>query len=175
MQGVRCSGWVKRAPFASSASSLPPTDVGFPSCGRPIFRRMQAGRVRLWKSSEQCGIALGPSGFSKWSLLIMVSSPRSTTKRSRTAGRDRRDDDESDMQPLGRTLPHSVEAEQHVIACCLIDGSDTIARCLESKLSENAFYDRANRLIYRKLCEIYQTKPPVDIAVLAEELRIARE
>jgi len=105
----------------------------------------------------------------------MVSSPRSTTKRSRSSARDRRDDDESDMQPLGRTLPHSVEAEQHVIACCLIDGSDTIARCLESKLTENAFYDQANRLIYRKLCEIYQTKPPVDIAVLAEELRIARE
>jgi len=79
------------------------------------------------------------------------------------------------MQPLGRTLPHSVEAEQHVIACCLIDGSDTIARCLEAKLSEGAFYDRANRLIYRKLSEIYQTRSTVDIAVLAEELRQARE
>ncbi|WP_082781012.1 replicative DNA helicase [Cephaloticoccus primus] len=99
---------------------------------------------------------------------------RSSTKRSRNAARGR-DDPESDLPPLGRTLPHSPEAEQYVLACCLIDGSDTIARCLESKLTAAAFYETRNRLIYSKLCEIYQRQSTVDIAVLAEELRLARE
>ena len=66
---------------------------------------------------------------------------------------------------MGRTLPHSLEAEEYLLSCCLLDGSDTIARCLEAKLAGAAFYGPANRLIYEKLCEIYQTRPPVDIAV----------
>jgi replicative DNA helicase len=76
--------------------------------------------------------------------------------------------------PLGRTLPHSVEAEEYLLSCCLLDGSDTIARCLETKVSPAAFYVPANRTIYEKLCEIYQTRPPVDLAVLAEELKTQR-
>jgi replicative DNA helicase len=76
--------------------------------------------------------------------------------------------------PLGRTLPHSVEAEEYLLSCCLLDGSDTIARCLEAKVSSDAFYVPANRTIYEKLCEIYQTRPPVDLAVLAEELKTQR-
>jgi replicative DNA helicase len=76
--------------------------------------------------------------------------------------------------PLGRTLPHSVEAEEYLLSCCLLDGSDTIARCLEAKVSPAAFYVPANRTIYEKLCEIYQTRPPVDLAVLAEELKTQR-
>lgn len=78
-------------------------------------------------------------------------------------------------QVLGRTLPHSLEAEEYLLSCCLLDGSDTIARCLEAKLPGGAFYAPANRLIYDKLCELYQKNPPVDIAVLAEELKTSRQ
>lgn len=77
--------------------------------------------------------------------------------------------------PLGRSLPHSIEAEEYLLSCCLLDGSDTIARCMEAKLLGNAFYSTANRLIYEKLCELYQKNPPVDIAVLAEELKTTRQ
>jgi replicative DNA helicase len=75
----------------------------------------------------------------------------------------------------GRTMPHSLEAEEHLLSCCLLDGSDTIARCLEAKLSAVAFYSPANRLIYEKLCELYQNHPPVELAVLAEELKTAHQ
>ena len=76
---------------------------------------------------------------------------------------------------VGRTPPHSVEAEEYLLSCCLLDGSDSIARCLEAKLPGAAFYSPANRLIYEKLCELYQKSPPVDIAVLAEELKTSRQ
>lgn len=82
---------------------------------------------------------------------------------------------ETGASALGRTLPHSIEAEEYLLSCCLLDGNDTIARCLESKLPGSAFYAPANRLIYEKLCDIYQKNPPVDIAVLAEELKTSKQ
>jgi replicative DNA helicase len=76
---------------------------------------------------------------------------------------------------VGRMPPHSIEAEEYLLSCCLLDGSDSIARCLEAKLPSAAFYSPANRLIFEKLRELYQKNPPVDIAVLAEELKTSRQ
>lgn len=91
-----------------------------------------------------------------------------------TARRSRPDSDAAPASFAGKTTPHSVEAEEHLLACCLLDGSDTIARCLEARLPAQAFYVPANRVIYEKLCELYQKRPPVELAVLAEELKTAR-
>jgi replicative DNA helicase len=74
----------------------------------------------------------------------------------------------------GRSLPHSVEAEEYLLSCCLLDGAETIARCLEARLAPAAFFIPANRIIYEKLVDIYQRKPPVDINILGEELKTAR-
>ncbi len=76
---------------------------------------------------------------------------------------------------LGRQMPHSVEAEEYLLSCCLLDGSDSIAKCLEKKLPAAAFYVEANRVIYQKLIELYQKAPPVAIEVLAEELKTTGE
>jgi replicative DNA helicase len=75
----------------------------------------------------------------------------------------------------GRTPPHSVEAEEYLLSCCLLDGGDTIARCLEAKLAPPAFYLPANRVIFEKLCELYQRSPPVAIEMLIEELRTTKQ
>lgn len=75
----------------------------------------------------------------------------------------------------GRTPPHSVEAEEYLLSCCLLDGGDTIARCLEAKLSPQAFYLPANRVIFEKLCELYQKSPPVAIEMVIEELRTSKQ
>jgi replicative DNA helicase len=76
---------------------------------------------------------------------------------------------------VGRTPPHSVEAEEYLLSCCLLDGSDTIARCLESRLTPAAFYVQANQVIFEKLCELYQKSPPVSVEMLVEELRTTRQ
>ena len=75
----------------------------------------------------------------------------------------------------GLTPPHSVEAEEYLLSCCLLDGGDTIARCLEAKLAPQAFYLPANRVIFEKLCELYQRSPPVAIEMLIEELRTTKQ
>jgi replicative DNA helicase len=74
-----------------------------------------------------------------------------------------------------RSPPHSAEAEEHVIACCLLDGSDTIARCLEARVSAESFYYPANRLLFEVMLELYQKNPPVTLEVLAEELKTRRQ
>ena len=74
-----------------------------------------------------------------------------------------------------RSPPHSAEAEEHVIACCLLDGSDTIARCLEARISAESFYYPANRLLYEVMLEIYAKSPPVSLEILAEELKTRRQ
>lgn len=93
----------------------------------------------------------------------------------RTGRRSPRDTEAAAAISPGRTLPHSLEAEEYLLSCCLLDGSDTIARCMETKLTGAAFYAPANRIIYEKLCDLYQKSPPVELAVLAEELKTSRQ
>ena len=76
---------------------------------------------------------------------------------------------------VGRTPPHSLEAEEYLLSCCLLDGGDTIARCLEARLSPEAFSFPPNRIIFEKLCALYQKSPPVAIEMLIEELRTAQQ
>ncbi len=77
--------------------------------------------------------------------------------------------------PSSREMPWSEEAEQHVIACCLLDGHDTIARCMEARITELSFFSAANRLIFKTIIDLYQKSPPVTLEILAEELKTRRQ
>jgi len=70
-------------------------------------------------------------------------------------------------------LPHSAEAEAHVLACCLIDGAsaETISLCVSRGLGPAAFYDAGYRLLYERMVGLYERSGQVDLAVLVEELR----
>ena len=72
-------------------------------------------------------------------------------------------------------MPASEEAEQHVIACCLLDGNDTIARCLEARLGPESFYWPSNQVLFQSIIELYQKGQPVTLEVLAEELTTRRQ
>ncbi|MDX2185426.1 MAG: replicative DNA helicase [Opitutaceae bacterium] len=76
---------------------------------------------------------------------------------------------------IGRSAPHSVEAEEYLLSCCLIDGNDTVARCLEGKISASCFFVPANRVIFDKLIDLYNRGAPIDLAVLAEELKTSKQ
>ena len=95
----------------------------------------------------------------------VVDSPQQPVSRSRGE------------QAGGRTsreMPASEEAEQHVIACCLLDGNDTIARCLEARIAPESFYWPSNQLLFQAIIELYQKGQPVTLEVLAEELTTRR-
>lgn len=103
-----------------------------------------------------------------------VHQPNGTHQRRRTGAR--RDMRETDLPPSApdRAPPHSPEAEEHVIACCLLDGTETIVRCLELKLTSDSFYSPANRLLFSLMCELHQKKNNVTLEMLCEELKTRR-
>lgn len=74
-----------------------------------------------------------------------------------------------------RTPPHSAEAEEHVLAACLLDGSDTIVRALQAGVTTKAFYFPANALLWEVVVELFRTKPPVTLEMIAEELKTRRQ
>jgi len=75
----------------------------------------------------------------------------------------------------GRALPHSVEAEEYLLSCCLIDGADVVARCLEAKIGPESFYVPAHGLVFERLQDLYNRQAPIDVAVLGEELKTAKQ
>jgi len=75
----------------------------------------------------------------------------------------------------GRGLPHSVEAEEYLLSCCLIDGADVVARCLEARIGPESFFVPAHGIVYERLQDLYNRQAPIDVAVLGEELKTAKQ
>jgi replicative DNA helicase len=76
---------------------------------------------------------------------------------------------------VGRTLPHSLEAEEYLLSCCLLDGADVVARCLEARITAEAFYDPKHGIVFQQLVDLYNRQVPMDVSVVAEELKTARK
>lgn len=76
---------------------------------------------------------------------------------------------------IGRTLPHSLEAEEYLISCCLLDGADVISRCLEARIRPESFYDPKHGIVFEKLLDLYNRQQPIDVSVVAEELKTSRQ
>lgn len=74
-----------------------------------------------------------------------------------------------------RTLPHALEAEEHLLSCIILDESDTIARCLESRVTPEAFYNLANGVIYDTCVKAYHDMGKVSVEVVAQRLRDTKQ
>jgi hypothetical protein len=76
---------------------------------------------------------------------------------------------------VGRTLPHSIEAEEHLLSCLFLDGADILAKCQAAGLTAESFYDSKHGLIYGLLCGLQKAGKPLEVSVVAEELKSARK
>lgn len=70
-------------------------------------------------------------------------------------------------------LPNSLESEKYLLGCCFIDGAETVAKCVEAGLLADDYYDPRNQIIFAKLADVFGRRLPVDVAVIAEELKAA--
>lgn len=68
-------------------------------------------------------------------------------------------------------VPHSPEAERHVLGCCLLDGKESIVAALQSGLTSKSFHSPANALIWAVIVELFRASPPISVEMLLEELR----
>ncbi len=79
-----------------------------------------------------------------------------------------------DLSRIDRLPPHSLEAEQGVLGCALLEPSDSIGQCIERiKGGGEAFYDLRHRTIYEVLVSMYDRKEPIDLITLGQKLKDA--
>src|SRR5690348_16545454 len=76
---------------------------------------------------------------------------------------------------IGRTMPHSIEAEEYLLSCCLLDGADVVSRCLEARIRRESFYLDSHGIIYEKILDLYNRRLPVETSVVAEELKTSKQ
>ena len=80
----------------------------------------------------------------------------------------------AELKITGRTAPHSLEAEEYLLSCCLLDGADVVARCVRAKIGPQSFYLAAHGIVFERLLSLKNRGIPIDVAVLAEDLKAER-
>ncbi|MBR2468492.1 MAG: replicative DNA helicase [Clostridia bacterium] len=67
-----------------------------------------------------------------------------------------------------RMLPHSIEAEQSVLGCVLVDQSASLD--VISALKDDDFYVEAHRIIFEAMSVVFNNNSPVDFVTLTDQL-----
>ena len=71
-----------------------------------------------------------------------------------------------------RVQPHNIEAEEGLLAACLIDGGrEILTECIEAKIAPEFFFKTSHQELFRALLALYETGEPVDEILLLEYLR----
>lgn len=73
---------------------------------------------------------------------------------------------------IDRLPPHSVEAEEGVLSCCMQEPNVCIAECIQKfkTAGEETFYDLRHRDIYRVMVEMYDDREAIDTITLGQRL-----
>ena len=72
----------------------------------------------------------------------------------------------------GQALPSNLDAEQGILAACIVDASgEVISNCIERALRPEDFYFTKHQLIYDALLDLYNETIEPDEIVLAEKLK----
>lgn len=79
------------------------------------------------------------------------------------------------LPTVGRTLPASIEAEEYLLSCCMLDGRDVVARCREAHVGPDEFYDPKHTIIFSCLESCYDRGIQIDVSTVAEELKTTRQ
>lgn len=68
-------------------------------------------------------------------------------------------------------MPHSLEAESHLLSACFIDAQDVLSRCTLAGLTPRSFYDPKHVEIFTVMLDLFMAQKPVHVHVVAEELQ----
>ena len=71
----------------------------------------------------------------------------------------------------GRPLPNSLDAEQGLLAACILDSTgEVIGRCMEQSISSDHFYDQSHQLIFDALLALFKENLEADEILLSDKL-----
>jgi replicative DNA helicase len=72
---------------------------------------------------------------------------------------------------VGRALPHSLEAEEALLALLLTYPDEVFPLCRTAKFSAKSFYEAKHGTIYAAVAALGEAQKPIDLATVAERLR----
>ena len=102
----------------------------------------------------------------------MAFDPALASDIGRFRRQDRSGPSSAKAEDAVRVQPHNIEAEEGLIAACLIDGGrDVLTDCIESKIAPEFFYKQSHQAIYRSLLSLYETGDPIDEILLLDFLQ----
>jgi hypothetical protein len=70
-----------------------------------------------------------------------------------------------------REEPKALEAEQYLLGCCFIDGSDVVAKCVDAHLRPQSFFDRAHGEVFSSMLDLFRAKQPIDVSSVVVEMQ----
>ncbi len=71
---------------------------------------------------------------------------------------------------LARTAPHNIDAEEALLACCVIDAPEILSLCHEKNLRPEAFYKPAHQILFVVIQQMHSDGLGVDLITLADKL-----
>ena len=75
------------------------------------------------------------------------------------------------LPEVGRALPHSLEAEEALLALLIAYPDEVFPLCRNANFDKNSFYDPKHGTIYAAVRTLGIAQHPIDIATVAERLR----
>ncbi len=70
-----------------------------------------------------------------------------------------------------RARPHSVDFEQALLACCILEGGqDTVPVCMQGKITTDSFYVPAHKVIWQAIVDLFSENIPVNELILSDKL-----
>ena len=88
-----------------------------------------------------------------------------------SAGRRSRPTRSAEPNYGDRVPPHNLDAERGLIASIVIDGGDTLQRCLEQRVTPDYFFDPKHQDIFQAAMKLAQASTGIDEIPLTEQLR----
>lgn len=67
-----------------------------------------------------------------------------------------------------KMMPHSIEAEQSILACLLIDNN--VVSNITERIKPQDFYSEANKKIYQTMFTLFETNQPIDFVTVVDKL-----
>lgn len=77
---------------------------------------------------------------------------------------------------VDRLPPHSIEAEQGVLGCILLDPTESMGACADNlRAREASFYDLRHRQLYATIARMFDANEPIDLISVQQRLKDAGE
>ena len=101
----------------------------------------------------------------------MPSSPSLVQNENQPAFKNESEGSATSSKLDGKSLPSNVDAEQGLLAACILDSSgEVIGRCIEQAVSPDHFYFHNHQLIFDALLQLHNENKEADEILIAEKL-----